>query len=575
MSYNTPETPGWNAVDLRTGELLWHKDTIDILDFAFCVQYHTIQEYGTQAWLVGAYNSSLWQLFDPVTGYWIANITGVPSTTAAGLVEYEDDNSQGAVYIYATNSSAGRTTLTMWNSTKMLADFAVDRDAAGNLRCMRPNGNINYSLGYQWAIPINTTYNGNSVSLSVAARTFDGILLRNAPTLSTQISAGWAIEAAYNARTGEKLWGPVNRTVPLYGDMSLLAAGEGYYVTHNKDTNEAYGFNIKTGEQVWGPVKLEGSALSTLSRGGAIAYGKFYIWDFGGYVNAIELATGKIAWTYQPRQAGYNTPYGIYPFWHFGSHSIADGKLFLSESRMYDPPLFSDAHKIVLNCTDGTIAWKALGFYGREPSAIADGYMIAFNSYDAQIYVFGKGPTQTTAQVTNNVVQYGDSVLITGSVMDIASGTRDADRSARFPSGVAAVSDASQEAWMEYVYMQQEKPTNTTGVPIEISVIDANGNYRTIGTATSDMNGFYSLQWQPDIPGQYAVYSTFAGSESYYPSQASTAFAVEEEEPTPAPTQAVQISSIADQYFLPAVAAIIIAIAIGFAITILVLRKKP
>jgi hypothetical protein len=127
---------------------------------------------------------------------------------------------------------------------------------------------------------------------------------------------------------------------------------------------------------------------------------------------------------------------------------------------------------------------------------------------------------------------------------------------------------------MEYVYMQQEKPTNTTGVLIEISVIDANGNYRTIGKTTSDMNGFYSLHWQPDIPGKYSVYSTFAGSESYHPSQASTAFAVQETTATPAPTQAVQVSSIADQYFLPAVAAIIIAIAIGFAVTILVLRKK-
>jgi hypothetical protein len=356
--------------------------------------------------------------------------------------------------------------------------------------------------------------------------------------------------------------------------MALLAAGEGYYVTHNKDTNEAYGFNIKTGEQIWGPVKLEGSALSTLSRGGAIAYGKCYIWDFGGYVNAIDLKTGTVAWTYEPRQAGYNTPYGIYPFWHFGSHSIADGKLFLSESRMYDPPLFSDAHKIVLNCTDGSIAWKALGFYGREPSAIADGYMVAFNSYDAQIYVFGRGPTQTTAQVTDDTIKSGDSVLITGTVIDVSSGTRDSDRSARFPNGVAAVSDASQEAWMEYVYMQQEKPTNATGVTVEVYVVDANGNYRVIGTTTADANGFYSLNWTPDISGKYTVYAMFDGSESYYASQASTAFMVDEASPTPT-AEPLQPESVADQYFLPAVVAIILAIAIGFAITILVLRKRP
>ena len=73
------------------------------------------------------------------------------------------------------------------------------------------------------------------------------------------------------------------------------------------------------------------------------------------------LETATINWTYIPRPAGYNTPYGIYPFWHFGSHSIADGKLFLSESRMYDPPIFSDAHKVAINCTDGSVVWNITG----------------------------------------------------------------------------------------------------------------------------------------------------------------------------------------------------------------------
>ncbi len=97
---NTPttetsaETPGWNAVDLRTGQLVWHKDTKDTLDFGFVMQFHTIQEYGTQAFLVGSLNSPsmfsmgagtyTWQLFDPSTGYFIANITDVPATAASG-----------------------------------------------------------------------------------------------------------------------------------------------------------------------------------------------------------------------------------------------------------------------------------------------------------------------------------------------------------------------------------------------------------------------------------------------------------------------------------------------------------
>ena len=137
---------------------------------------------------------------------------------------------------------------------------------------------------------------------------------------------------------------------------------------------------------------------------------------------------------------------------------------------MYDPPLFADAHKVAINCTDGSLVWTDLGFYGREPSAIADGYMVAWNSYDCQIYTYGKGPSETTTSVQQNVVQYGSSVLITGNVWDKSTGTTDNDRSARFPEGVPAVSDDSQTAWMAYVYMQQPKPTNATGVPVTVFV---------------------------------------------------------------------------------------------------------
>jgi len=60
---NTPttessaETPGWKVVDLRRGQLLWHKDTSNTLDFGMVLQFHTVQEYGTQAWLVASQSS--------------------------------------------------------------------------------------------------------------------------------------------------------------------------------------------------------------------------------------------------------------------------------------------------------------------------------------------------------------------------------------------------------------------------------------------------------------------------------------------------------------------------------------
>ena len=47
------------------------------------------------------------------------------------------------------------------------------------------------------------------------------------------------------------------------------------------------------------------------------------------------------------------------------------------------------------------------------------------------------------------------------------------------------------------------------------SVIDSNGNSRNIETTTSN-DGFFSINWEPDIIGQYTIDASFADSESYY-----------------------------------------------------------
>jgi hypothetical protein len=241
---------------------------------------------------------------------------------------------------------------------------------------------------------------------------------------------------------------------------------------------------------------------------------------------------------------------------------------------MYDPPLFSDAHKLVLNVTDGSVVWSVLGYYGREPSAIADGYMVGYNSYDGQIYTFGKGPTKMTLNAPLTGVDMGRSITISGTITDVSTGTTDDDRSARFPNGLGVVSDASMSDWMAYVYMQQPKPTNATGVPIRLSVVDSNGNFRTIGTTTSTTEGYFTYNWTPDITGPYMIYASFEGSESYWPTQAVASFNVEEAiQATAAPT-AQTASGVADTYFLPAVAAIIVVIVVGLAVLALLTARK-
>ena len=139
--------------------------------------------------------------------------------------------------------------------------------------------------------------------------------------------------------------------------------------------------------------------------------------------------------------------------------------------------------------------------------AVADGYLIGLNLFDEQVYCFGKGPTATTVNAPDISVELGRSVTIRGTVTDISSGTKQNEQAARFPNGIPVVSDDSMSAWMQYIYQQKPKPTDTTGVIVNLQVVDSNNNSRDIGTAITNDDGFFTLNWKPDIPGQISRYT--------------------------------------------------------------------
>jgi hypothetical protein len=102
-------------------------------------------------------------------------------------------------------------------------------------------------------------------------------------------------------------------------------------------------------------------------------------------------------------------------------------------------------------------------------------------------------------------------------------------------------------------------------------VLDPNNNFYEVGRTTSDADGLFHCAFTPEVPGEYTIIATFAGSEAYYGSFAETAIKVEEApvatpEPTPVPQAPVET------YFAVSTIAIIIAIAIvGF----LLFRRRP
>ena len=299
----------------------------------------------------------------------------------------------------------------------------------------------------------------------------------------------------------------------------------------------------------------------------SIADGKFYSTGYTGHVLCYDLYNGTLLWTYAaPTNAE------IIDYYTLIIGAIADGKIYLGAyEHSPDTPLYKGERARCLNATTGEEIWTMLGY--PQITAIADGVLVYLNQYDSQVYAVGKGPSAMTVEAPMTAATLGESVVIRGTVTDIAAGTKQDEQAARFPNGVPAVSDASQSTWMEYVYMQKPRPTNTTGVPVTLSAVDPNGNYREIGTTTSN-DGFFTFNWTPDVQGQYTVYASFTGSESYWPSHALTSFAVDSAAPTPTPT-GQPIHSAADMYFVPAIAGLFVFVAVIGIVIILVLRKRP
>ena len=286
------------------------------------------------------------------------------------------------------------------------------------------------------------------------------------------------------------------------------------------------------------------------------------------------MQNGQKLWSYNTGSAGYETPYGVWTLWTFTCGTVADNKFFVPEGHMYSPPLFHNAQQLALNTTNGEVVWSIDAFDVTSAPAISDGIMTTLNAYDNQIYAWGKGPTAMTVTAPDVGVTTETPVVIRGTITDISAGTKQQAQAANFPYGVPCVSDASQKEWMEYVYMQQPSPTNATGVPIAINVLDANGNFRQIGQTTSLPDGTFHLTWTPDITGDYIVTAIFAGSEAYYSTSAGTSFYASNPAPTASPAPA-PATSVTDQYFVPAVTAIIIVIIIVGALIILLQRKRP
>jgi outer membrane protein assembly factor BamB len=602
-----------DCVDLRTGKLIWARSDVPTPSFALIpnVPPANPNQHGVFPPMLVAAGSGFfgpagvppgtWVIFDADTGDWLYNATNIPSGTSAL-------GPNGEIMMYVLQNKGNFTNpnyyLGEWNSTNLfysvVGGFGLSPAGRGSVF------DASSSRMYDWNVSVSSLNTMTSTPSVVTAYYGDTMLFLSGILPSGGFAFAMVSSAPYTyfalnlnaskGALGSTLWtktyypptGAANNVTVFDAGCSPVSR---VFVESYKETGQWVGYSLDTGAKLWGPT-ISQTAINPLDYYGnqfsgasiaELAYGNVYTSEFGGILYCFDAKTGNLKWTYgnggsgNSTNAGYNAARGNYPTF---IAAIGNGIIYLETTEhTVTTPIYKGAMTRAVNATDGTEIWTLSAYTGGGASgssyALADGFATFYNGYDNQIYVVGRGPSATTVTASPKVSTYGGNVLIEGSVTDISAGTKQEEQAARFPNGVACASDASMKDWMGYVYQQKPLPTNFAGVQVTIDVLDSNFNYRTIGSATIDASGKYSLTWTPDIAGNYTVIANFAGTKGYWPSYSETAFNVMEAPQataTPTPTPA----SMADLYFLPLSIGMIIAIVIvGALLALLMLRKRP
>jgi hypothetical protein len=613
--YNVYSLPreGWNCLSLYTGETLFFHNTSgsistpsptssgsiggESLAFGQILDIENPNQHGgfPYVWSTNSpAGANTWMMFDAMTGNYICSIANVSS---GGTAVYGKD---GSILRYSLATSGGVQYLRVWNTTQAIWWRGTQQQYQAGDYTGFPSNSY-----WMWRPGLNVTYDGNhgfslNVSISPAVQgsiyavregqyVIGGTTGKNNGTYVLQGNL-WALSLK-EGEEGRLLWnrtftppeGPPDVAVGNYAGVGGFQVDpeDGVFLFSSKQTMQRWGYSLDTGQKLWGPTASE-PALNFYSMDYDFFGARSYIYNgtllsigYGGVLIAYNIKTGEQMWNYTAQQVGFESPYGNYPL---NIAAIADGKLYLiSGEHSITQPMWRGYLRCV-NASNGAELWKILQF-GADGAAnlsgmyivMADGYVVGLNQYDSQIYCYGKGPSATTVEAPMDAATLGSSVIIRGTVTDQCAGAKKIAEKVGFTNGVPAVSDASQEAWMEWLYEQQGKPDNATGVDVSLDTVDPNGNYVHIATVTSDMSGTFGYKWTPDVPGKYTIIATFAGSAAYYGSYAETYTGVDEAPPATAPPEYPQpIDNTMTIVY--ATIAIIIAVAIA---TILLLRRRP
>lgn len=479
---------GLHAVDMQTGNELWVNPAMtDNPSFGQPATntYTAGAGSSTQTaslWVIGAtaikqYNAQTGALMNnyPVTS--ITNYAGqaVNVTNFAMSFQSAVTNNNGGVMIYLSGQIGSNAP----NTGSILVCFNSSRP-----------GNT-FASKIQWTAP----------GIQVQSRPF--IYLYNDVVISSmQGQTGGSNMSAYNATTGTSLW---NVTYPFELEGNAAVGYDKLFTASGTDRTWR-AIDVYSGQVVWQsqPADFPFGAFWAYST--AVAYNIVYGESYDGHLYAFNATNGQLVWRFYSGDTTA-TPFNTWPF--YARMVVADGKIYAGTTEHSPTQPYTTGNRLYcIDALSGTLLWSVAGQY--QSKSIADGVLVAVDDYTGQMFAWCKGPTSTTVSLTSQQITQGQSVGITGYVLDQSPAQL----------GTPAVSKDSMTGQMEYLHVNRPAPTNTTGVPVTLYATAPDGTSIPIGETTSDAQGHFSIQWTPPDAKLYKITANFTGDNSYWGSSA-------------------------------------------------------
>jgi hypothetical protein len=574
----------FNCMSIQTGKLIWSQP--GIINYGQLMNWRdaTYKYVFPYLWYIAG---TTWQMYDANSGQWLWNITGAtagtvwvtpPNDTVIGMTGGSAGGGDLQVLAAGQNSTNTGTWICLW-SMEMAEEAFTGNTIEWKLTDYSTSGtNIVGSLvPWKGGILYNVTipYAGYSIAYLGGYKGGEMALLKHALVKTTTDENFPTLGVDLN--TGKVIWtGAI--TLPLQSEAGFGNYGgpgyDGVFTFWLTDYGQIMGFSDDNGSQLWATNITMNGYGNVQTYAIAQGYGCLYYGSYDGYMHCVSVTNGTQMWASHSAVCGFDFPSPYYPFANDPVNTGGNGHVILADYKVYDvtgkdhesEPLAAGHEMYCWDAITGQQLFNITGQY--LLCAIADGIMVGYDNFDGNVYAFGMGQSATTLSAPLTSTAVSSPLVIQGTVTD-----QSPDATLH---GTPAISDTWMSAWMGYELMDQPYPAQATGVPVQITAIDPNHNFVSIANVTSDISGNFYYTWTPpSVAGTYLLTATFPGSQSYYGSCAETSTViVSAPANTPAPTATP--TSVADMYFVPAIAGLfVLIIVVAIVLALLMLRKHP